>query len=102
MKAIPLSQGKFALIDDEDFDLVSKYRWHCNGGYAKCGNILTHRLILGLGNGTLTDHINWDKADNRKANLRVCTPSQNIAHIRKSPGKSSKFKGVSWHKLNVL
>jgi len=51
--------------------------------------------------GMVVDHINHDGMDNRKANLRAATHSQNLCHRRKHSGtKSSKYKGVHWHKFN--
>ena len=46
------------------------------------------------------DHINHQTLDNQRANLRVCTRSQNMMNMRKRPGCSSRFKGVCWNKAN--
>lgn len=101
MKAIELTKGKFALIDDEDFDLVSKFKWHVSGckNYAISGRreklIRMHNLIFGK---MKVDHINGDGLDNRRENLRKCTNSQNMANSKKRIGTSSKYKGVCWCK----
>ena len=82
---IELPSGHVTLIDDEDADLVRRYRWFCNGRYA-CTSIggrpnrrtlYLHRLIMNAPEGLEVDHINFDKLDNRRANLRLVTRSQN-------------------------
>ncbi len=108
MKEIPLTQGKFAIVDDKDYDWLSKWKWCYNSGYAvrmspgvngKQRKILMHREILQTLKGTETDHINGDRLDNRRYNLRVCTHSQNMMNQRKTRG-CSRFKGVHWHKAH--
>lgn len=107
MAEIPLTQGKFAIVDDEDFDLVNRYKWraYLNHGiwYAKRdvrlpggGRIvkLLHMFLTGFAQ---TDHRNGDGLDNRRVNLREATRSQNNANQRKTRG-SSRFKGTCWHK----
>lgn len=108
MKQIPLTQGKFALVDDEDYEYLSQYHWYFEHGYArrevwkknKRSRIYMHREIINNFDKLSTDHINGDKLDNRKKNLRKCTPGQNLQNssIRKSSNKTSKFKGVGFHK----
>lgn len=104
MKEIPLTQGKVALIDDEDFEAVSAVKWYAQHNrvlYAasKRGRIVyMHRLILGAPPGVQVDHINGDGLDNRRANLRLCSNSQNHANLRKRTETSSRFKGVYWNK----
>lgn len=102
MKRIPLTKGKFAIIDDEDFDLVSKYKW-CFSNYAKRhkprpskGWILMHRLICGAKAGQYVDHINKNKLDNRKDNLRICTHAENDRNRGVAKNNMTGFKGVSW------
>lgn len=113
-KQIPLTQGKFAIVDDEDYDWLSQWKWYFSHGYAKRDRhicmvgkkekkerIYMHRLINKTGSNVTTDHINGDKLDNRKENLRCCTDAQNNMNksIRKD-SVGSKFKGVKWHKVN--
>jgi hypothetical protein len=105
---IPLTQGKFAKIDNEDYDLIKNHKWCYNKGYAKTAITLSngkqkllsmHRVILGLTDSKIQcDHINHDGLDNTKKNLRPCTHQQ--SHMNKSSAKnsSSKYLGVSWHK----
>jgi len=93
-KLIPLTQGKFAMVDNEDFDRVKDINWCLNShGYAENSNIsLMHSMIL---NSRMEiDHINHDKLDNRKSNLRVSTHQQNMCNSRPIKG-SSVYKGVS-------
>ena len=100
-KKIPLGHGQFAIVDDEDYELVSKYRWHSmkNGQtdhvYAAT-KVRMHRLVIDAPPGYMVDHINGDTLDNRKANLRLCTNAQNQQNTP-SRGGSSKYKGVSYN-----
>ena len=57
-----------------------------------------HRLILNAPKGLVVDHINGNGLDNRKANLRLCTPAQNACNVRPRPGETSKYKGVAFIK----
>lgn len=101
MKCIPLTQGKEALVDDADYDWLSSLgSWHFDR-YAKRvtrkeGVVYMHRLIVRATKGHI-DHINGDKLDNRRSNLRVCTPQQNVHHTMSRKG-TSVYKGVSWDK----
>ena len=100
MKEIPLTKGKFAIVDDEDFDELAKYRWrYHNEGYALRGNPTTymHRIIMHAKKGQEIDHINGDKVDNRRVNLRFCTHSENLANQSKCQLHSSQFRGVDWY-----
>jgi len=107
---IPLTQGKFALIDDEDYDLVISYSWHTqkdiNNFYAvttttrvqgKRTTIYMHRLIMNARSGLQVDHINHNGLDNRRENLRLCTRTENCRNRRKYIRGSSIYKGVSWY-----
>ena len=108
MRKIQLTQGKIALVDDEDFKWLSRWKWHICNGYAarkiynpetqKTGDIrYMHRVILATPKDLHTDHINGNPLDNRRINLRTCTNSQNNMNRHKTRG-SSKFKGVHWSK----
>ncbi len=108
MKKIPLTQGKCALVDDEDYEELSKHKW-CATKTA-CGfvavrekagkRILMHRQIMSAPKSLDVDHKNHNTLDNRKENLRICSPSQNLANQRLRTGGTSKYKGVCWHKAN--
>lgn len=114
MKKIPLTQGKFAIVNDIDYAFLMQWKWFFStgDGYAKRGgrkadglikhkNISMHRVILGrkLGHSDFldTDHKNRTRLDSRRGNLRSATHSQNIGNSSIRPG-SSKFKGVHWFK----
>lgn len=104
-KEIQLANNKgTALVDDEDFELVNKYKWCSSHGYARAvvngKKIHMHRLILGFQKNSEQeiDHINGDELDNRRFNLRLCTHRQNSANRRKGCGTSSGYKGVTWDK----
>ena len=101
---MPLTRGYVALVDDEDYDRVSAGSWQVLGhrrtryavrpsGHGK-PTIYMHRMILGAQPGQLVDHINHDGLDNRKANVRLCSPSQNMANQEKNRAGTSRFKGV--------
>ena len=107
---IPLTQGRFAKVDPEDYIWLSQFRWHCktniNATYAvrtitvagKSKRIYMHRQIMNTPAHLVCDHINHNGLDNRKQNLRNCTITQNNANSRSARGASSKYKGVSWNK----
>ena len=105
MALIPLTQGKVAVIDDEDFEWLSQWKWFANkGGYAvrsvknPGGTILMHRELMKAGKGESVDHINGNPVDNRKSNLRLCNQSQNGANSKISKNNTSGVPGVSWEK----
>ncbi len=103
MKRIPLTQGRYALVDDEDWELVSNYNWHLekrpNLYYAaasKSGErIAMHRLIMKAKKGQSIDHISSNGLDNQRYNLRFATPMQNQQNSRVHKNTKSQFKGVS-------
>lgn len=106
MNKISLTQGKHALVDDKDFERLSQFKWHLrHNGYAARnksrkvggGTIFMHRIVLGAPKGMESDHINGDKLDNRRKNLRICTSSQNKANRNKQSNNSSGFKGVRFN-----
>jgi len=118
MKRIPLTQGKFALVDDEDYEWLMGWKWFamkkCRGGgfyagrtdnQAKLSTILMHRVILELKSGELGDHHDGNGLNNMRSNLRKCTRSQNMMNSckpKKWRGRkvSSEYKGVRWSPTN--
>ena len=107
MKQIKLTQGKYAIIDDSSFGLVSQYKWHFHITNGKMGyprtmiagkKIRLHTLLMKNPKGTYADHVNGNTLDNRRENLRICTPSESNANLSKRVGCSSKYKGISFDK----
>ena len=113
MKQIKLTQGKFALVDDSDYEELSKFKWcavkgrhtfYATGKYkclsdGKRHKIYMHRQIMNTSRGIQTDHQNSNGLDNQRSNLRICTHSQNIRNQHKDfKETSSKYKGVYFKK----
>lgn len=102
MKTIELTKGMRAIVDDDDYERVNSLSWHFNGRYAarreKNKTVLLHRLIVETPDGFVTDHINGNRLDNRKSNLRICTQSQNRANSVKPKTNTSGYKGVCFDK----
>lgn len=115
VKHIALTQGKVAIVDDEDFEYLNQWKWYAqrdptiNGSYAarqeymgsingkqKKKLILMHRLIMNCPPRMYIDHINHDRLDNRKENLRIVSNRQNQQNSRRTG--VSKYRGVSWSK----
>lgn len=95
--------GSEVLIDDEDEELVSRYKWHIGStGYAvwrgvegsKKKTVRMHRLIANCPDEMVVDHINHNKLDNRRSNLRICTQSDNMRN------KTNQGKGYWYQKQN--
>lgn len=111
MKEIYTSRGVRILVDDEDYETLNRWSWRVIAkGYAarsvydpskKRGvNRYLHRELMNLepGDKACVDHINGDKLDNRKANLRICTTQQNGWNRGAAAHNASGFKGVFWNK----
>lgn len=105
MKLISLTQGKFAKVDDEDFEWLNQWKWYCKEGYA-CRNgrtengnrctVMMHRDILNTPNELDGDHKDGDKLNNQRYNLRSCTRGQNKRNSDKHLDSKSPYKGVFW------
>lgn len=108
-KLIPLTQGKFAIVDDEDYERVSEFKWYVHRKknesteYARAKKtvdkkqymLVLHRFVLMLKSGDgQVDHINRNGLDCRKSNLRKCTKSQNAANSKTR--KPFRYKGVRY------
>lgn len=114
-KKIPLTQNQFALVDDEDYNTLIKYKWHAIwdsriknyyathtksskkiNGKLKQKTIYMHRIILNAPKNRMVDHINHNPLDNRKCNLRIVSNRQNQQNQKRKT--SSKYPGVYFHK----
>lgn len=111
MKYIKLYHGELVKVDNDDFDKLNQYKWHlCAYGYAerskyfpesqKSIQVKMHREIMGFPKDLEVDHINQDRLDNRKENLRLVTKSQN--GMNRGPTKKNKsgYKGIHWDEIN--
>lgn len=107
MKELSLTRGFVALVDDEDYEQLSKYKWTATDeGYAfRMAKVIggrekisMHRFLMGIGKNDprQVDHINGNAQDNRKENLRICSQSENLKNYKKPSTNTSGYKGVSW------
>lgn len=110
MPAIALTRGFETIVDEDDFGILSSFKWYAHsqkGGFraARAGPVVNgkltiiqmHRFIMNPGSDMVVDHINHDPLDNRRANLRVCTRGENNRNTSSQIGKSSNYLGVGWH-----
>ncbi len=107
MKSIELTgkagMGQRMLVDNEDYEDLIKYKWSLASGYAKrsfrangrINTVKAQRQIMRPEKNKVVDHINHDKLDNRKRNLRICTQAENTRNLLKTKGG---FKGVQKHR----
>lgn len=106
MKYLQLQNGNTTIVDDEDYDWLSQWDWfECSKGYirrsykqdGKNVTIRMHRLLTNAPLDKQVDHINGDKRDNRKLNLRLCNNAENVCNQpkRNIASSASKYKGVS-------
>lgn len=115
MKTIKLTQGKFAQVDDEDFEYLNKFKWYAQlrfgtwyaGTNTKLGNgkyksVQMHRLILGITDPKiLIDHKYHNGLDNQKKHMRISTRAQNKMNGTAHKGSSSKYLGVSIYRATA-
>ncbi len=104
---VPLTRGFYAKIDIADWPIVAPFRWHATSDKNKSiyasrevkkggrRHILMHRAIISPAADRWTDHRNRDSLDNRRCNLRECTPTQNIAN---KPSLVRDLKGITFHR----
>src|SRR5690554_1628702 len=107
VKRIELTNGNHALVDEDLYEFLNKWNWiESSFGYAirfetipnsgsKQKRIWMHRVIVDTPEHLITDHINGNKLDNRKENLRIVTHTENGANRKKKYNSKSKYKGVS-------
>lgn len=118
-KEIPISKGRIAIVDAEDFAFINQWKWKYSNGRAMrtqhvgtVGNwrdgkrkdkaVMMHRVIMDAPQGMDVDHINGNPLDNRKSNLRICEHQQNKGNTKKPISNKSGYKGVSWDKVNKM
>lgn len=122
-RLIPLTQGKFAIVDAVDYEWLMQWKWFaCRGHSPLLGHFWyarrnipdatkrtrqsstsMHRALavrIGLPISPKYDHRDHNGLNNCRSNIRPCTDSQNGANQRKQPGRTSRYKGVYWHKSN--
>jgi hypothetical protein len=103
---IPLTRGLFAIVDHDDYERITAHKWHAGANkgrfYAQRTSngktIKMHHEIIDVPPSFVCDHINHNTLDNRKCNLRICTPAQNTRNQIPGLRGTSRYKGVSWHK----
>jgi len=110
MKKIKLTQNKFALVDDEDFDWLNENKWFYDGRYAarwtggrkNAVKVYLHRIVkdwfaVSTSPKIQIDHIDRDKLNNQKNNLRSCTHNENLHNYIKHKDNTSEYKGVCFN-----
>ncbi len=102
-KIIKLTKGYETTVDDDWYEILSSYQWvaimgrHGQSPYVRSRGrkyVIMHRLIMDAPIDSQVDHINGNTLDNRKSNLRICTPSQNCMNRNKKKNSHSSYKGV--------
>lgn len=100
-KEIYTAKKEIILVDDENYEMLNQFTWWTNRrGYACNNNGFMHRLIMELtknDKGLYVDHINRNKLDNRKENLRIVTHAQNVCNRKTFSNSTSGYKGVHTH-----
>ena len=109
-REIPLTQGKFALVDDDVYEWASKYKWYAlrrKGTFYARRNawiwpiqkgVLLHREIMQPPHGVMIDHIDGNGLDCRRANMRLASKAENQRNSRRPSNNTSGYKGVCWYK----
>jgi hypothetical protein len=113
LRELAISSTKFenlyALVSDEDFEFLSSMKWYVNNhGYVYTSAwsrtikkpIITklHRLVTNAPNGLEVDHINRDKLDNRRENLRLCSHAENMRNRSVQKNNKTGYKGITYSK----
>jgi hypothetical protein len=105
-KQIQLTKGFVALVDDADYEWLSRQKWQAswNGGnwYAVktdvIGTMYMHRAIANAPSGSVVDHVDGNTLNNQRCNLRTCSQSENMQNRGKTKTNTSGYKGVTWHR----
>lgn len=107
-RLVPNNQEKIVLVDESDWDAIKHLTWTVIN-QSRCASVVSmktiapykqimlhlSRVIMQPTEGMLVDHINGNRLDNRRCNLRICTPQENAMNRRKASGKASIYRGVS-------
>lgn len=101
MRIIPLTRSLVTVVDDGDYEFLNQFKWYAQSArstyYAqRKGGMLMHRLIMAPDSNLFVDHINQNGLDNRRINLRICTPSQNLGNRKANKNSSAPYKGISY------
>ena len=106
-REIPLTQGQIALVDDEDYERASQYKWHAmnkgGGKYYAVGwvdgrDVFLHVFLMNPPFGMEVDHIDGNGLNCQKSNMRLATHANNLKNMNKHRDNTSGFKGVALHK----
>jgi len=108
-KEIILTQGKVAIVDNEDYDYLNQFKWYAsnkNGKFYvqkkitvsknKTTCISMHRFIMKPNKGMVIDHLDGNPLNNKKNNLRICTHAENMRNSKIRINNKSGYKGVSY------
>jgi hypothetical protein len=101
MKIVYATTGEAYKVDDNMFDMINQYSWNrtymgAAQAYIDSDRIYMHHLVLPRKDNLIVDHIDGDRTNNQRSNLRLATYSQNSANRKKTHG-TSIYKGVSWY-----
>ncbi len=114
MKKIPLTQGKFALVDDEDFQFLSQWKWAVQRDSKTKGlfyafrnrmrsegsacRIFMHRFLVEAPKEKVVDHIDGNGLNNQRKNLRLVSAAENsFNRMHLNSNNRSGFRGISWN-----
>ncbi|NLZ07588.1 MAG: hypothetical protein GXY19_20650 [Phycisphaerae bacterium] len=102
VRLIPLSGGGYALVDGADYEWLNQYHWRLVNGYP-CRldgrrAVLMHREIMEAPPDKVVDHIDGNRCNACRSNLRICTRNENRFNQRKRRTGLSRFKGVTFNK----
>ena len=111
MRTIPLTKGRVTLVDDDLYEYLNQWKWCYDTGYAarKTGKRVSgklihqtkfwmHREVIQAKKGEYVDHINGDKLDNQRSNLRICSQSVNMFNSKLHTNNKTGIVGVYWDK----
>lgn len=114
MKEIELTQGQVAIVDDEDYEYLSQWKWHLHNAYGggmyarrsssppNKSSIYMHRVIMKAKKENLVDHIDGNGLNNLRGNLRLCNHAENSRNRKKNKNNTVGYKGVSFDKSHNI